>query len=164
MALSFSAGKKEGEQFREELRVLSTQIETINQQLSVGSGGAGPALSKSFADVNAKLTFIYEFLKTMQQDIKAENKENFHEVQTSVNSTIEKQLGDLYNNQAEQQKALQEMQEKLSSAPQFNAQDLANLSTKVDELTRIYTEEVQVFRDQNAYLQKKLDEIEKDVR
>jgi hypothetical protein len=153
MALDFGQKQKPEQQFREELRILATQIETINQQLAGGTGSGGPANARAMQDLSAKLTFIYEFLKTMQIDLRSDAKASFEEVQKSVNATLQKNLGDIYAGQQEATKLLK-------ATPQGNAQDLDDIRNTLKELIKVYKEEVNVFKQQNEFLQKKLVDIE----
>jgi hypothetical protein len=155
MALDFSSKQKPEAQFREELRILATQIETINQQLAGGTGGGGPALQKQFADVNAKLSFLYEFMKTFQTDLRADTKASFEEVQKSVTATLQKNLGDIYAAQQETAKSLKSM-----PGGSGSPQDLEDIKATLKQLISVYREEVQVFKSQNEFLQKKLIDIE----
>lgn len=153
MALDFSSKQKPEQQFREELRILATQIETINQQLAGGVGSGGPANARSMQELSAKLSFIYEFLKTMQSDLRNDAKSSFEEVQKSVNSTLQKNLGDIYANQ-------QEMSKALKASPQGTQANLDDIRNTLKELIKVYREEVTVFKSQNEFLQKKLVDIE----
>jgi hypothetical protein len=157
LALDFSSKQKPEQQFREELRILATQIETINQQLAGGSGGGGgPAMVKQFQDVSAKLTFLYEFLKTFQTDLRADTKASFEEVHKSVTGTLQKNLGDIYGQ-------LQDINKGVKSGGTgggASSQDMDDIKNTLRELIKVYREEVQVFKDQNAFLQKKLIDIE----
>jgi len=155
--MDFGQKQKAEPQFREELRILATQIETINQQLATGVGGSGPALNKAFADVNQKLSFLYEYLKTMQSDLRADAKSNNEQVQNSVNATLKKNLGDMY---AAQQDTIKAMGNIKVSGGGANQQDMQDIKTTLRELISVYKEEVDVFRKQNEFLQKKLSDIE----
>lgn len=159
MALDFGAQKQRpDQQFREELRILATQIETINQQLAGGAGGGGgPAMGKAFADVNAKLSFLYEFLKTLQTDLRSQTKESFEQVQTSVNATLQKNLGDIYAAQQDTNKLVQNI--KVVGGSGGNPQDIADIKVTLKDLISVYKEEVGIFKAQNEFLQKKLVDI-----
>lgn len=161
MPLDFGSQKQKPEQqFREELRILATQIETINQQLAGGGvgGGGGPASQKAFADMNAKLSFLYEFLKTMQGDLRADNKASFEQVQQSVSGTLQKNLGDIYNAQQETNKLVGGIK---SVGGGGSPQDLEDIKNTLKQLISVYREEVEVFKAQNSFLQQKLTDIEK---
>jgi hypothetical protein len=151
--VGFGSTQKPEQQFREELRILATQIETINQQLAGGVGSGGPANARAIQDLSAKLSFIYEFLKTMQTDLRSDAKASFEEVQKSVNSTLQKNLGDIYAGQ-------QEITKMVKTSPQGNAADLEDIRNTLKELIKVYREEVQIFKQQNEFLQKKLVDIE----
>lgn len=158
MALSFSNSQKPEQQFREELRILATQIETINQQLAGGTGGGGgPALQRSFQDVSAKLAFIYEFLKTMQADLKEEQKSSFEEVHKSVNATLQKNLPDIYAKLQDLEKATKGIQVTGGGAA---SQDVEDIKSTLKQLIVVYKEEVGIFKQQNEFLQKKLVDID----
>jgi len=160
VALDFGSQKQKPEQqFREELRILATQIETINQQLAGGSigGGGGPAQAKAFQDLNAKLSFVYEYLKTMQGDLRADSKASFEQVQTSVNATLQKNLGDIYAKQQETAKAVAN----IKTGGGVSQPDVEDIKNTLKQLISVYREEVGVFKAQNEFLQKKLVDIEK---
>lgn len=160
--MDFSGQKQKPEQqFREELRILATQIETINQQLASGVGGSsgGPAFSKAFADLNSKLSFLYEFLKTMQADVHEETKSSMEQVGSSVNTTLKKNLGDIYAALQDIQKSVQNA--KAGAGGGVNNQDVIDIKNTLKELIGVYREEVLVFKQQNEFLQKKLVDIEK---
>lgn len=159
--MDFGNQKQKAEsQFREELRILATQIETINQQLAGGVGGTGgPAMNKAFSDVNAKLSFIYEFLKTLQTDMRSQTRESFDQVQQSVNTTLSKNLGDIYAAQQDTNKFVQNI--KVSGGGGgTNPQELADIKATLKDLVNVYREEVGIFKAQNEFLQKKLVDIE----
>lgn len=153
--MDFGSKQKPEQQFREEMRILATQIETINQQLAMGGGGGagGPALAKQFQDLNAKLSFLYEFLKTMQVDMRSDVKASFDEVQKSVTGTLQKNLGDIYAAQQETARAV-------AAIKPGTSKDIEDMRVTLRELVSVYKEEVQIFKDQNAFLQQKLVEIE----
>jgi hypothetical protein len=160
MAFDFNNTKqKDEQQFREEIRILATQIETINQQLAGGAGGSGggPALNKAFSDMNAKLSFLYEFLKTMQTDMRSQTKESFEQVQTTVNTTLQKNLGDIYAAQQDTNKAVQNIK---TVGGGGGSQDLSDIKSTLKDLVSVYKEEVGIFKAQNEFLQKKLLDIE----
>ena len=162
MALDF--GKQNKKDFQEEFRVLATQIETINQQLSSGVvGEGGPASAKIFADVGTKLNYLYELLKRMDADVRSDVKASFETVQKSVNATLHKNLGDIYAKQQETTKAITAMEHRMADSPAFNSEGVSDLRRTVTELVNIYKEEVAVFKAQNEFLQKKLIEIEKKL-
>ncbi len=156
MALEFNTKLKGEQQFREEMRILATQIETINQQLSTSSGG-GPASAKAFADLNAKLSFLYEILRTLQTDLRSQTKESFEHVQTSVNTTLQKNLGDLYALQQDTQKQIQNIK---VTGGAGGSQDITDIKQTMKDLVKVYREEVDIFKKQNAFLQEKLVQIE----
>ncbi len=167
MALDLSGGKqKADQQFREEIRMLATQIETVNQQLASGGSGSsgGPAMTKSFADFNSKLQFLYEFMKTFQTELKGETKASFEQVQKSVTHTLQKNLDDVYSSQKETAKAVKDMEKRIAGAPAFNTQDLVDIKMTLKNLVTIYREEVEVFKKQNEFLQNKLMDIEKKLK
>jgi hypothetical protein len=151
--VGFGSTQKPEQQFREELRILATQIETINQQLAGGTGSGGPANARALQDLSSKLSFIYEFLKTMQTDLRSDAKASFEEVQKGVSATLQKNLGDIYAGQ-------QEMSKALKASPQGTQANLDDIRNTLKELIKVYKEEVQVFKSQNEFLQKKLVDIE----
>ena len=158
MILDFGGQKQKPEtQFREELRILATQIETINQQLASGTPGSGGLASgRALSDLNSKLTFLYEFLKTMQNDLHEESKSSMAQVSSSVNSTLQKNLGDIFASLQEIQKSIRN-----TNSGGSNPQDLADVKSTLKELVSVYREEVAVFKAQNDFLQKKLVDIER---
>lgn len=144
--------KKPEETFRDELRILAVQIETINQQLASGTGGSGgPAAGKAFNDMNAKLSFLYEYLKTMDAEFRQEAKTSMEQVQGSVNTTLQKNLGDIYARQEELLKAV---------GKSGGNQEIEDMRSTLKELINVYREEVEVFKQQNQFLQKKLADID----
>lgn len=163
MALDFSGKQKQEDKFREELRVLATHIETINQQLSSGGSGGGPAMGKAFSDTNAKLQYLYEFMKSLQTELKTESKSSIEQVGKQVETTLKKQLSDLYDNQQNLQKSVQAVEEHIQKTPAFNTDVLDDMRKTLSQLVGIYRDEVAVFRRQNEFLQKKLLDIEKKL-
>jgi hypothetical protein len=167
LALDFSSQKQKAEQqFREELRILATQIETINQQLAGGGAngqGGGPANTKAYADLGAKLNFIYEFLKSMQNDLRQDNRASFEEVGKQVSGTIQKNLGDIYAAQQDIATSIKAIQEKgvTANSGGANGEDITDIKSTLRELISVYKEEVTIFKAQNEFLQKKLVDIEK---
>jgi hypothetical protein len=167
VAFDFGGKGKAETQAREELRALATQIEAINQQLAegaaVGGGAGGPALGKAFADLSGKLQYLYELVKTMEASVSSEVKERFTEVQKSVNTTLQKNLGDMYELHKGTQQTIDALHKRLEASPAFKTDEIGDMRRTLVELVTIYREEVQLFRKQNEFLQQKLLDIERKI-
>ena len=154
--------KKEFSSFQDSLHILTTQVETINQQLAGGGGGAGagPAVMNSLRDVSSKVTYLYQGLQAMQTLTKAESQGAVIQVGNLLKQGFDKQLADLTAKLGETQQAIAVLQQSLRNSPAVNAQDILQIKQTIHDLAAIYKDEAEVFKRQNEFLQRKLLDIE----
>lgn len=154
-------GSKKEQSLQDSLQILTTQIETINQQLAGGGGGGGgsPALLNAVRDVSGKLAYMYQGLQGLQAG------------QKGITQAVATQLGTLQQHVAQPMSELIErvnvlqqsfngIAQALRNSPAINAQDIGDIKQTIHELAAIYKEEAEVFRLQNEFLQKKILSIE----
>jgi phage-related protein len=153
--------KKELSSYQDSLHILTTQVETINQQLAGGTGGGtSPALANNLRDISSKVTYLYQGLQTMQNLLKAESQGVVVQVGSLLKQGLDRQLADITAKLGELQQNLAAILQALRSSPAINSQDILEIKKTIRELASIYKEEAEVFRRQNEFLQKKLTEIE----
>jgi phage-related protein len=153
--------KKELSSFQDSLHILTTQVETINQQLAGGTGGGtSPVLANNLRDISSKVTYLYQGLQTMQNLMKAESQGVVVQVGALLKQGFDKQLTDVAAKLGQLQQNLGAILQALRSSPAINAQDLVEIKKTIHDLAAIYKEEAEVFRRQNEFLQRKLTEIE----
>lgn len=142
MALQFGNKEKPGDQFREQLRILGTQIEAINQQLSQG-GSASSGSPQAFSQVNVRLQYLHDLIKSLQSGIEGDLQSTVHQLRDEVGKVQQAMEAFAHKQQANPNVALSDIREALA------------------QLVSIYREEMVLFRKQNEYIIRKVDEIEK---
>ena len=149
---------------REELRILATQVEAINQQLSGSSGGGNdPALRSQMQQMEQKINFLYELVKNMDAQIAESIKSYFNQVSTHVTKSLDTNLTQLFSKLDEMHQSFATIQEGLHNTPQMQAQDILEMKKSLKLLIDVYKDEVAVFKEQNEYLQKQLESIDKKL-
>jgi len=154
---------KDDQQLQETMRILATQIETINQQLSAGGVASGPALPASFDQLEQKLSYLYEFMKGMQQHITDAEQEYFDQVGKRVTTALNTNLTQLFGKLQELHGSLEAIKEALRNSPQLQANDILEMKQTLQTLIGVYKDEVTIFKEQNEYLQKKLSTLERKL-
>ncbi len=138
---------------REELRILATQIETVNQQLTGSGGSSDPALHNKVEQMEQKINYLYDMMKNLETEISESVKGHFTELANQITKSLNSNLTQVFAQ-------LENLQHNGSSG---NSQDVKEMRHSLKELIDVYKDEVQVFKDQNEFMQRKLIEIEKKL-
>lgn len=151
--------------YREELRILTTQVETINQQLAGGVGGGNdPAMKAQLQQIEQKLNYLYDSTKTMDAQITEAVKGYFDQIGTQVTKALNSNLTQLFAKLDEMHRTFAELNTNLHNTPAVQGQDILEMKKSLKMLIDVYKDEVAVFKEQNEFLQQKLTNIEKKMK
>ncbi|MBR9703751.1 hypothetical protein GOV10_06935 [Candidatus Woesearchaeota archaeon] len=154
-------GQQKQSDLREELRILTTQIETINQQLANSSGGGNdPALLTGIRAMEEKIGFLYESVKGMNTQLNESVHSYFEQIGTQVTKSLNTNLTQVFAKIDEMQRALAVIQE---SGVKSGGGDNTEVKKSLQDLISVYKDEVAVFKEQNEFLQKRLVAIERKL-
>lgn len=149
-------------ELREELRILTTQIETINQQLASAQGGGNdPALATGIRAMEEKINFLYEYVKGMSTQLDESIHAYFEQVGTQVTKSLNSNLTQVFAKIDELQRAVAVIQE--SGVKSSGGAGNTEIKKSLQDLISVYKDEVAVFKEQNEFLQQKLIAIEKKL-
>lgn len=154
-------GQQKQTDLREELRILTTQIETINQQLASASGGGNdPALLTGIKAMEEKINFLYDLVKGMNTQLNDSVHSYFEQIGTQVTKALNTNLTQVFAKIDEIQRALAAIQE---SGVKSGGGSNTEVKNSLQDLISVYKDEVAVFKEQNDFLQKRLISIEKKL-
>ena len=154
-------GQQKQPDLREELRILTTQIETINQQLAGAQGGGNdPALLTGMKAMEEKINFLYDLVKGMNTQLNDSVHSYFEQIGTQVTKALNTNLTQVFAKIDEIQRALAVIQE---SGVKSSGGSNTEVKNSLQDLISVYKDEVSVFKEQNEFLQKRLISIEKKL-
>jgi|GEM_PF-4905878 hypothetical protein len=67
--MKFLEGNEKKEESQEELKILATKVEVLNQMLTQANTGFNPQMEKSFIDINNKIVYLYKYMQKQQADL-----------------------------------------------------------------------------------------------
>lgn len=146
--------RSEQPDIREELRILATQIETVNQQLTGSGGGSDPALHNQVKQMEQKINYLYDMMKNLESEISESVKGYFTQLGNQVTKSLNTNLTQVFA----------QLEKLEHSGATGDSKDIKEMRHSLKELIDVYKDEVQVFKDQNEFMQRKLVEIEKKLQ
>lgn len=154
------------QELHDQLRILTTQIETINQQLAGGGSGGGndPALKTQLQQVEQKLNYLYDSTRGIQSQVTDSVQGYFEQVGSQVTKALNSNLTQLFAKMDELHRSWAGLQQSLHNTPAVQAADILEMKKTLKTLIDVYKDEVQIFKEQNEFLQKKLLAIESKLK
>ena len=183
---SGKASKEKKDDIKIVLEALTTTIESINERLERGGGGAGgdnsAAVTTYLQRINSSLQYIYQFLSNVKHD-QEDLKKGMGELKLSINKSVAEAAQTFMN---DTRKILQVIQtQEREEGPETKLSDkkkksdekddkkdkkemevlpyILDFEKRVQQLIIILTEETEILKKQNKYLQNRLDSIESKI-
>lgn len=173
--------KEKKDDIRSVLEALTTTIETINERLARGAGREQDSAAGAYMQrLNSSLQYIYQVLTSYKKD-QEELKSGISEMKASVNKSVT-EAAQIF--MVETRKMLQSANliepDKPTAAAQAAAKPtdkplrllnedsssikfMLDFEKRLQQVILIHTEEAELFRKQNKYLQSRLESIEQKL-
>jgi hypothetical protein len=163
----FGTGGGKSDDIKAVLESLTTTIESINQRLAGGGGGGSAGVEDTSRQLRQAVTwlqYLSEQLKVVHQG-QGELKAGLGDFKNEVNKTI---TDNLQSSMDGFRRVMQQMETGGSVSPQvlkesFTPAYMLDISKRLEQIILLNTEETELLRKQNMFLQQRLSDLEKKL-